>query len=81
MRHKTGWFDKPGNFKKFLRLFFISLGALLLVDLFIPKHGAFEFEDAPEFFAAYGFICYVGLIMVAKLWRHVVKRREDYYDA
>ncbi len=73
-------FDKPANVKRFLVMFFSSLAVLLIVDLFIPKHGHFPWEDAPDFFAAYGFFACVMLVFIAKLMRIFIKRDEDYYD-
>jgi hypothetical protein len=53
---------------------------LLAIDLFIPKHGHFAWEEAPFFFAVYGFIGCVSLIFIAKVLRLLVKRKENYYD-
>ena len=72
--------DSPKNRKKVRRYFYVSLGLLLFIDFFIPKHGHFSWESAPEFYAVYGFVACVSLIFVAKLLRLIVKRREDYYD-
>jgi hypothetical protein len=77
---KKGFFDKPGNFRRFLIMFFASLVLLLVLDFFIAKHGYFGWEDVPDFFAAYGFVSCVLLVLVAKVLRLIVKRREDYYD-
>ncbi len=66
--------------RRWLQLFFIFLGALLIADLMIEKHGEFHWESMPGFYAAYGFLCYVGLIFTAKLVRRIIKRKEDYYD-
>jgi hypothetical protein len=76
----VGWFDKPGRFRHFLRCFFVALAALLIVDPFIHKHGAFYWEEVPGFFAAYGYISCVALVLAAKVLRHLVRRDEDYYD-
>ncbi|WP_028316657.1 hypothetical protein [Desulfatibacillum aliphaticivorans] len=81
MADKTGWFDKPGNFKKFLRGFFAILIVLLIADLFVPKHPHFPWEYAPNFSAAYGFISCVLLVVVARGLRRIVMRKEDYYDS
>ena len=62
------------------KYFYISLAILLVLDLFIPKHGHFAWENAPSFYAVYGFIACVSLIFVAKFLRLLVKRKEDYYD-
>ena len=77
---KKGFFDKPGNFRRFMTAFFISLVVLLVVDFFIAKHGHYPWEDAPDFFAAYGFVSCVVLVLVAKVLRLIIKRPEDYYD-
>ncbi len=77
---KKGFFDKPGNFRRFMAFFFASLVVLLVVDFFIAKHGYFGWEDVPDFFAAYGFVSCVLLVLAAKVLRIIVKRREDYYD-
>ncbi|MCB2187730.1 MAG: hypothetical protein KQJ78_15015 [Deltaproteobacteria bacterium] len=77
---REGWFDRPGNMRKFLIFFFCVLGVLLVAGFFVTPHGHFTWEETPDFFAAYGFIAYVTLVTVAKLWRRVIKRREDYYE-
>ena len=38
------------------------------------KHGHFSWETAPEFYAAYGFLCYLLLIALAKILRRFIKR-------
>ena len=77
---KSGWFDKPEHFRLFLRLFFAALAVLLIVDPFIHKHAEFGWEETPGFFAAYGYISCVLLVLVAKLLRRFIKRDEAYYD-
>ena len=80
MKKELKIFDKPQNIKRFLYLFFASLAALLIVDLFIHKHAEFPWEGALDFFAAYGFISCVLLIFIAKILRLIIKRDEHYYD-
>ena len=53
--------------------------ALLLIDPLIYKHGDFPWEDAPGFFAAYGFVSCVLLIFIARILRLWIKRDEMYY--
>ena len=79
MKRELKIFDNPKNVQRFLYSFYIALLALLVIDLFIPKHGHFPWEGAPEFFAVYGFISCVSLIFIAKLLRKIVRRDEDYY--
>lgn len=80
MADKSGWFDKPGNLKLFLRIFYASLVLLLIIDFFIEKHPEFNFDGAPNFFAAYGFISCVLLVLVAKVLRLFLMKDEDHYD-
>jgi hypothetical protein len=72
-----GWFDDPVHVRRFLRVFFVSLLVLLAVDPFVHKHGAFPWEETPGFFAAYGYVSCVLLVLVAKLLRRVIRRDED----
>jgi len=79
-KHKPAFLDSPQNRRRVRKYFYISLILLLAIDLFIPKHGHFAWEEAPFFFAVYGFIGCVSLIFIAKVLRRLVKRKEDYYD-
>ncbi len=77
---KKGWFDSRKNLVLFLRIFYASLVVLLVLDFFIPKHPDFGFDGAPNFFAAYGFISCVMLVLVAKVLRMFLMKDENYYD-
>ena len=72
--------DSEQNQLKVRRYFYISLLVLLIIDLFVHKHVHFSWENAPCFYAVYGFVACVSLIFGAKLLRLLVKRREDYYE-
>jgi hypothetical protein len=80
MKKELTVFDNPRNVHRFLIFFYGCLVLLLVIDPFIHKHAEFPWEDAPGFFAAYGFVSCVLLIFVAKLLRRLVKRDEDYYE-
>jgi hypothetical protein len=80
MKKELKIFDKPENVRRLLALFYVFLGALLILDFFIHKHAEFPWEDFPNFFAAYGFGSCVLLIFIAKGLRFFIKRDEDYYD-
>jgi hypothetical protein len=78
---KTHIFDKPQNVKKLLIIFFSSLVVLLAVEFFVHKHAYFPWEEWPEFYAIFGFVACVILVLVSKyILRPLVKREEDYYD-
>lgn len=74
-------FDNPGNVKLLFVLFYLSLLILLVIDFFIYKHPHFPWEKWPGFYATYGFVACVVLVVAAKyILRPLVKRKEDYYD-
>ena len=74
-------FDNPRNVKILLMLLFGGCLALLIINFFVHKHGHFSWEEWSGFYAAYGFVACVGLVLTAKfILRKIVKRSEDYYD-
>lgn len=74
-------FDNPDNVKKLLRLLYGALVVLVLLEFFVTKEPHFSWERFPAFYATYGFVGCVMLVLVAKyVLRTIVKRREDYYD-
>jgi len=78
---KPGIFDKPRNVKRLLVTFFILTGATLAIDLFYHKHAIFPWEEYFGFYAVYGFVACVILVIVSKyILRPLVMRKEDYYD-
>ena len=78
---KTYLFDKPRNVSRLLKCFFSSLVVLLIIEFFIHKHPHFPWEGWLEFYAVYGFVACVVLVVAAKyILRPLMKRREDYYD-
>lgn len=80
-KEKKHFFDKPRNVKGLLIFLFGSCIVLLIIDFFIHKHGHFDMEEWPEFYATYGFVSCVILVLAAKYGlRKIVKRKEGYYD-
>lgn len=78
---KKHFFDKPQNLKRFLWVFYASLILLVVVDFFVPKHPYFPYENFPSFYATFGFVACVILVLAAKyILRNIVKREEKYYD-
>ena len=74
------WLDDPRNVVKIIRVLFVLCALLVGIDLVYHKHGHFSFEEWPGFFAVFGVVACVGLAMVARGLRVLLKRREDYYD-
>ncbi|MEM9601367.1 MAG: hypothetical protein AAGA11_00770 [Pseudomonadota bacterium] len=74
------WFDKPENVRKIIWALGIVCAALFLADFFYHKHAHFAVENVFGFYALYGFIMCVLLVLAAKLMRVFLMRDEDYYD-
>lgn len=73
-------FDNPANVQRVLRLLYGVCALLLLADLVLHRHVEHPLESLPEFYAVYGFVGCVSLVMAAKALRRWVKRPEEYYD-
>ena len=77
---KIYFFDKPENIKRVLYVFYTLCVILVLADFVIHRHVILVWENIPAFYAIYGFVACVSLVVVAKLIRKVVMRKEDYYN-
>ncbi|MEQ8226577.1 MAG: hypothetical protein RIA64_00690 [Rhodospirillales bacterium] len=74
------WLDEPNNVKKIVRALFVVCGLLFIADAFYEKHSHFGVENVFGFYAIYGFVMCVALVLAAKLMRVFLMRDEDYYD-
>ena len=77
---KKHLFDDPKNIKRLLWVFYAICLGLLGVDLIYHRHVIHPWETAPFFYAVYGFVACVLLVLVAKEMRKLLMRRDDYYD-
>lgn len=75
----SGFFDKPRNVQWILRIFYALCGLLLLADFVVHRHIYVDFERIPTFYAIYGFVACVVLVLLAKVMRKGLMRKEDYY--
>ena len=69
--------------KATIRISLVVLAALVLWDaLFVSKEHVHTFvERIPGFWAAFGFVACVVIIIVSKWFGHLgIMTREDYYD-
>jgi hypothetical protein len=74
------WLDRPANVNRIIMVLVAACIGSVVADFFYHKHGDFHFQEWFAFDAIFGFAAYVGLITVAKGWRRLVMRSEDYYD-
>ncbi len=82
---KKHLFDQPRNVLRLIWIFFALCALLLSVDLLFHRHlsfaeGVFPVEGWFGFYAIYGFVACVLLVLAATELRKVLMRREDYYD-
>ena len=77
---KTHFFDNPTNVNLLIRLFFGTGIVLLIVDIFIHKHGHYHIEDYVGLYAFFGFAACGLILYVSKLIGKFICRKEDYYD-
>jgi hypothetical protein len=78
---KKHMFDNPKNVQRVLYGLLGSLVLLLCLEPFVHKHSYFAWESWFGFYAIYGFVACVLLVLAAKyVLRPLVKRDEDYYD-
>ena len=77
---KTYLFDNPRNVSRLLSGFYIVCGILFVADFIVHRHTVHPWESVPGFYAIYGFVACVLLVVVAKEMRKLLMRKEDYYD-
>jgi hypothetical protein len=77
---KRYWLDDRRNVDRLVHAFYVVCAVLIVIDVFVPKHGPFIIEHVFGFYGWFGFIACVALVLIAKQLRRVVMRPEDYYD-
>ena len=76
---KTYIFDNPRNVQRVVRGLLIICALLLGLDAVIHRHIYHPLEGIFGFYALYGFVACVVLVVLAKQMRKVLMRDEDYY--
>ena len=77
--------DDPANVRRLIQAFFVSCFLMLCLDFVVHRHPSFEHGELPietwfGFYAIYGFVACVLLVLIAKQLRKVLMRPEDYYE-
>ena len=80
MTQKKHLFDDPKNVSRLIRSLAVMCATLFALDFVLDRHTSHPLESVPGFYAIYGFIGCVVLVVVAKGMRHFLMRSEDYYD-
>jgi len=74
------WLMRHKNIRKLWFGFMTILATSLIAGLFVHQHEHFGIEQSFGFFAWYGFITCVGMVLFAKLLGVFLKRPENYYQ-
>jgi len=82
-------FDDPNNVKRLMRTFYVLCVVVFALDIVNLvqgwlgtselRHAERSWEGLPGFYAFYGFVGCVFLVLVAKGMRKFLMRDEDYY--
>jgi UPF0716 family protein affecting phage T7 exclusion len=78
--NRDHWLDDQGNVKTLWRRFLLILALLVAIGAFVDLHPHFEIESWFGFYAAYGFITCLLMIVAAKVLGAFLKRQDAYYD-
>ena len=77
--NKQHLFDNPRNVRRVIQGLLVACAILIGLDFVIDRHVAHPWEKTFAFYAMYGFVACVMLVLLAKELRKIVMRREDYY--
>ncbi len=75
----THWLVRPQTIRMLWRVFIGILVPTVLADFFVRQHEHFGIDDSFGFYAGYGFVSCVAMVLFAKLLGVFVKRRDTYY--
>lgn len=81
MSGKSYWLDRKENVTRLYLGLWVAGIVLLVADLAVHRHDGVWFAGWFGFYAAYGFVACVALVLTAKALRRVLKRGEDYYES
>jgi hypothetical protein len=73
-------FDNPKNVNRVIHALLAASGLSFVLDFFIPRYVDHPWESLFGFYAIYGFVACVFLVLAAKEIRKFLMRKEDYYD-
>ena len=79
-KQKTYLFDNPRNVRRVVLGLVGACVILIALDLVLHRHVSHPWEAMFGFYAVYGFVACVLLVLLAKEMRKVLIRKEDYYD-
>jgi hypothetical protein len=73
-------FDNPRNVRRVIRGLIAVCIILAGLDLVLHRHVEHPWESLPGFYAIYGFVACVLLVLLAREMRKLLMRDENYYE-
>ena len=77
---KEYYLDKPENVQRLLKVFYVICALLFVADFVVHRHTKIALEEFPAFYAIFGFVAFVALVIGSIGLRKLIMRKEDYYD-
>ena len=77
---KQHWLVRPGTIRLLWVIFLFVLALTILASLFTEVHDWFRIDGSFAFYAWYGFLTCIGMVIVAKLLGRFLHRKDSYYD-
>lgn len=77
---KQDWLYQPETRRKLWIAGIIILALAVVAEMFIDMHSYFSIADFFGFNVVYGFLSGVVLIVIARVFSVLLKRKDDYYD-
>lgn len=74
------WLDNPKNVQKLWHGFLLTLALTVIIGVLVDLHPHFAIERWPGFYAIFGFLTCLVMIVVAKGLGLLLKRPDSYYD-
>ncbi len=80
MTQDKHWLVRHRTIRALWLAFAVILATTVVADFFVHRHQYFNLDGSFGFFAWYGLLTCVGMIVFAKLLGLFLKRPDDYYD-
>ena len=77
---KQHWLVRPGTIRLLWVIFLCVLALTILASLLTEVHAWFRIDGSFAFYAWYGFLTCIGMVLVAKLLGCLLHRKDSYYD-
>jgi hypothetical protein len=74
-------YENSAIFRNSFKVLCVVCAALFVLGMFTEKHPYFEIENFGGFYAIFGLVAYLAIVLAGKyILRPLVKRKEDYYE-